>query len=96
MKPKTYTFSTFQEAMDIIPADKLELAFTEVGRGFAQAKHVLEAGLAVFKAAGLPEPEDQGITVPDTITWIDDNKGVVDIGIGNGVRIVSTNAPKKD
>lgn len=84
----TYTFKTIQEAVDIIPADKLELCFTELGKTYAAAKAYCEMAyltaceLAKKEGKELPPMPKQLFLVQEKHTWVDDGKGecVVDFG----------------
>lgn len=81
MTPTTYRFTTFQEAVDAIPSDKIREAFEEMGKTFSVAKQMAEVtyDLAVdlAKADGKELPQRTGhvIELPAVIEWIDDGKG---------------------
>ena len=84
----TYRFKTIQEAVDIIPADKLELCFTELGKTYATAKtycemlYVAVSELAKKNGKELPPMPQQLFLVPEEHVWVDDGKGKCVLNFG--------------
>jgi len=84
----SYRFKTIQEAVDIIPADKLELCFTELGKTYVAAKtycellYVAACELARKYGKEMPPMSPQLFLVPEEHVWVDDGKGecVADFG----------------
>lgn len=74
----TYTFSTFQELVDRVPADRIPLCPEELGKILGTAKEYQEAiyetakHLASKKGTELPPCT---MVVPPEFEWIDDGKG---------------------
>ena len=79
--PITYTFSNFQELVNVVPADRIQHCLAEVGAVLAATKMTCDLAIlmAQEKAAssGQPPPEipAQILEVPLPIEWIDDGKG---------------------
>jgi hypothetical protein len=71
--PKEYRFKTFQELVDRVPSDKIELCMSEMGQAFAQAKGIVELGYGLL---GVKQPESI-VKLPDEFGWIDDGKCIV-------------------
>lgn len=86
--PKTYTFSTFQELVDVVPADKIEICLAEIARVLAQGKAMAMVALQTAKDLAeqnghiIPNLPDRVVTVPEVINWIDDGKGEVTTRLG--------------
>ena len=72
-KPKEYRFKTFQELVDRVPSDKIELCLSEMGKAFAQAKGIAEIGYALTSE----NPPESIIKLPEEFGWIDDGKCIV-------------------
>lgn len=100
MSAKTYIFSTFQELVDRVPADRIRDCMEELGVVLATAK--TSALLAVDVArdrAGLP-PIEEGpglIEIRDPFEWVDDGKGDLqsDLLTQNGQHLMTTKLVKK-
>ena len=71
-EPKTYKYTTFQQLVDRVPADKIEECMTELARVLAAGKL---ACVAACEMAGLSPIPEQLFLVPDEFEWIDDGKG---------------------
>jgi hypothetical protein len=96
---KTYTFSTFQELVDRVPAEKIMECMGEIGKAWAIGKATCETAQALIndyrEAQGLPPNPtlDRVIQLPEVCEWIDDGLGEVDVtlqppgGAGNGIEI---------
>jgi len=103
MTPTTYSFSTFQELIDRVPSDKIELCMTELGKAFAQAKQAVELiGMVATDLANangetllkIPKTPERLIHIPEVIEWIDDDKGIIETGITTptGERFMTINS----
>ena len=80
--PVTYRFSTFQELFDTVPADRIELCLSEIGKAWAAAKEVidLEIGLAqtIAQEEGITLGKDAiRVKLPAVHEWVDDGKGEI-------------------
>lgn len=71
-EPKTYKFTTFQQLVDRVPADKIEECMMELALVLAGGKL---SCVAVCEMAGLSPIPEQLFLVPDEFEWIDDGKG---------------------
>lgn len=86
---KHYKFSTFQELVDRVPADKIQECLMELGKAWATAKAFAER---VYRTASELAKKD-GVVLPDTPThliqlspeheWIDDGKGECSVEISD-------------
>lgn len=72
MNDKTYYFSTFQEAMEVVPEDKLEECFRQIGLILSAAKSLYELQNEVSKAVDGLDIGIGKLTLP--LSWIDDGK----------------------
>lgn len=103
-KPITYTFGTFQELMDVVPADRITTCLTELAVAFSTAKKMADLTLEVAKsfAAGdgvsIPETARLRLIVPEVIEWTDDGKGNLEVGIAdeNGKKDFTINLKMKE
>jgi len=69
---KTYTFSTFQELFDRVPANRMEDCMKELAAFFADAKGIAETAINI--GGGL-FPEGMSLfTLPQELEWMDDGK----------------------
>lgn len=77
MSAKTYTFSTFQELVDRVPADRIRDCMEELGVILATAKASALLAVDLHRdRAGLP-PIKEGpglIEIRDPFEWVDDGK----------------------
>jgi hypothetical protein len=71
--PKEYRFKTFQELVDLVPSDKIELCMREIGMALAQGKGLMESE---WHLTGKKPPESI-IKLPEEFGWIDDGKCIV-------------------
>lgn len=69
----TYKFKTFQELVDVVPADKIGVCLSEIAEALATAKEVALAGYAML---GVPAPASV-IQLPTEFEWVDDGKGEI-------------------
>lgn len=80
--PVTYRFSTFQELFDTVPADRIELCLSEMGKAWAAAKEVISSQISLVQTMaqveGVTLPEDAiRVKLPEVHEWIDDGKGEI-------------------
>jgi hypothetical protein len=93
-EPITYKFTTFQQLVDRVPADKIEECMMELAR-------VLSAGklscVAVCEMAGISPIPEQLFLVPDEFEWMDDGKGelIANMQAPNGENIVAIDVSLK-
>ena len=78
---KTYKFSTFQELVDTVPADRIRLCLEEIGTALSTAKATTE--LVAMVAADMAGKADfelpaRVITLPEFFEWVDDGKGEIE------------------
>ena len=91
---KTYRFSTFQELVDRVPADRIRPCLEELGVFLSTAKATAELTLAVaihlakenmeIPASVIEEISASVIKLPDELTWIDDGKGDIGVNLHTG------------
>lgn len=83
-EPKRYRFSTLQELVDRVPADRIATCLHEIGIGLGQAKGAAE--LMLHAAAAMAEQmgvqcEVAKVTslveLPPVLEWVDDGLGEV-------------------
>jgi hypothetical protein len=80
---KSYQFSTLQELVDRVPADRIPLCMEELGRCFGLAKSstilLYEAARVLAEKDGVKVPDcpERVIEMPPVITWDDDGKGEI-------------------
>lgn len=78
-EPKTYKFKTFQELVDVVPADRIRICMEEIGSLLANSKNIVETTWLLAKELAKQEGKSIEIpkvfiTVPEEFEWIDDNK----------------------
>jgi hypothetical protein len=88
-----YELTTIKDVFDNVPVDKIELCLKELAAGIIQAKSMNNIMCEV--AAGvLGEKPDAAIEWPETCTWIDDEKGEIDLSFvdedGAGIELKTT------
>lgn len=76
---QSYRFSTFQELVDIVPADRISDCMTELGEILQAAKATAELTIAVAEDLARADGKKvqkcmSAITLPDAFTWRDDGK----------------------
>lgn len=73
---KTYRFSTFQELVDRVPADRIRVCMSELGAilGTAKATTELTYATACHLAKKEPLVLESVITLPAEFEWMDDGK----------------------
>lgn len=74
--PPTYRFSSLQELVDVVPADRIRDCMEELGKTFAVAKAETELiTRTAYYLAGKEYPKGTRIIeLPPVIEWIDDGK----------------------
>jgi len=76
----SYKFSTLQELVDLVPADRIKACMEELGTVMAAAKMSTELTWAVAKSLAeadgkeLPPQPAQLLKLPTSFEWMDDGK----------------------
>ena len=73
-----YQLTTIKDIFDNVPADKIELCMKELAVGIIQAKSMNNLFCKVAGALQGEQP-DRAVEWPETCTWIDDDKGEIDL-----------------
>ena len=84
--PKEYKFKTFQEAYDVVPADKLAECFEQIGLMLAASKSLDELRIEVEKMNG--NVKAMYCKLPESLGWIDDGKCEIDVNVC-GIRLTN-------
>lgn len=82
VEPKTYRFSTLNELLDAVPADRVEACVDELGVIMVKTAHLrgLIAAAAQLEDPTAPVPS---VRLPDPFEWIDDGKQQLEIKLGD-------------
>jgi hypothetical protein len=76
-----YRFSTIQQLVDEVPADRICVCMTELGKilqttkGMAELTYMVAENLAKQDGKTIPPMPKQIIVLPEYMEWIDDGKG---------------------
>lgn len=95
MSAKTYTFATFQELVDRVPADRIRDCMEELGAILATTKASAELVTATaLDLAGLPQLAEGSrvVEIRDPFEWVDDGKRELqsDLLTPNGQHLMTT------
>lgn len=74
MEHKKYKLTTIKDIFDHIPTDKIQVALAELGQQMVQAKGIHDMLSAAIEAVSSEKPV-KFFEWPDSVTWIDDDKG---------------------
>jgi len=74
---KSYKFSSFQEMLEVVPHDRIELCLTELGKALQFANDTIISKLGFYIVP----------TLPKQLEWVDDGKGEIGFSI-SGKQIV--------
>lgn len=81
---KSYQLTSFQDILDQVPSDKIELCLSEIAKALADAKGVWEltekTAISMAQAEGVDTSQwsSARLEIPGgSIEWIDDGKGEV-------------------
>ena len=86
----TYKFSTFQELVERVPADRIVDCMEELAVVFEQSKISAEVirnivdGLSELNGETKQTPLSEIIELPKEFSWVDDGKGKLEIVIHSG------------
>lgn len=76
-----YEFTTIKDIFENVPTDKVEQCLKELGIAMTQAKTMNDM-LCETVGALVGEKPDGAVEWPDTCTWVDDDKGEIDLNFG--------------
>lgn len=81
-KPKTYRFSTFQELLERVPADRLSDCLDETKALLLVASGVSEITRLALEANGKVHTGPI-YKLPEELEWVDDGKGLIQLRVKN-------------
>ena len=70
---KSYKFSSFQEMLEVVPHDRVELCLTELGKALQFANNTIVSKLGFYSTPLLPKQ----------LEWVDDGKGEIGFSISD-------------
>lgn len=77
---KRYELSTLKDIFEKVPADKIDCCLKELAVMMKQT-HAMNEIIGCAMDASVMEKPQNVLTWPDSVTWIDDDKGIVETNI---------------